>query len=58
MGWLSVVATGLVIRGSRRRRQRHHQVMRDAREMDRQAQLDREELREFTIWPPEAPDED
>jgi hypothetical protein len=57
MGWLSVVATGLAVRGAARRRQRRADELARAREMDLLRSLTEDSEGEYTIWPPEADDE-
>ena len=57
MGWMSVVATGLVVRGAARRRQRRAEEMRRARELDLLRDLTEDTAREYEIWPPEDHDE-
>ena len=57
MGWLSVVATGLVVRGAVRRRHRRAEELARAREQDRLRAFDDAASREIEIWPPEDPDE-
>jgi hypothetical protein len=57
MGWLSVVATGLAVRGSMRRKQRRADVLAQASELDRLRALTEDSEREYFIWPPEDDDE-
>ena len=57
MGWMSVVATGLVVRGAVRRRQRRELEIERARAMDVLSGLTEDTGGEYTIWPPEADDE-
>jgi hypothetical protein len=54
---MSVVATGLVVRGAARRRQRRAEEMRRARELDLLRDLTEDTAREYEIWPPEDHDE-
>jgi hypothetical protein len=54
MGWLSVVATGLAVRGSMRRKQRRADELARARELDLLRQLTEDSGGEYYIWPPEA----
>jgi hypothetical protein len=54
MGWLSVVATGLAVRGAVRRRQRRADELDRAREIDRLRALTQDDRGEYTIWPPES----
>jgi len=57
MGWLSVVATGLAVRGAVRRRHRRTEELAQARELDRLRELEDAASREIEIWPPEDPNE-
>jgi hypothetical protein len=57
MGWLSVVATGLAVRGAARRRQRRAAELARARELDILRSLTEDTGNEYSIWPPEADDE-
>ncbi len=57
MGWLSVVATGLAVRGAIRRKQRRADELAQAREVDRQHALTEDTRGEYSIWPPEDDDE-
>lgn len=57
MGWLSVVATGLAVRGAMRRRQRRAEELKQARERDRLRAFHDETMRAVEIWPPVDPDE-
>jgi len=54
---MSVVATGLVVRGAVRRRQRRELEIERARAMDVLSGLTEDTGGEYTIWPPEADDE-
>lgn len=54
MGWLSVVATGLAVRGAARRRQRRAEDLARARELDRLRERTEESRGDYEIWPPEA----
>ena len=54
MGLLRMVATGLVVRGAVRRRQRRADELDRAREIDRLRALTQDHRGEYTIWPPEA----
>jgi hypothetical protein len=51
MGWMSVVATGLVVRGAVRRRQRRE--VERARLRDVTDGLTVDDRAEYTIWPPQ-----
>jgi hypothetical protein len=53
MGWMSVVATGLVVRGAVRRRQRRELEIERARAMDVLRGLTEDTGSQYTIWPPE-----
>ena len=57
MGLLRMVATGLVVRGAVRRRQRRADELDRARETDRLRALTQDDRGEYTVWPPEADDE-
>jgi hypothetical protein len=57
MGWMSVVATGLVVRGAARRRQRRADEIERARERDLLRDLTEDTAGEYEIWPPEDHDE-
>ena len=54
MGLLRMVATGLVVRGAVRRRQRRADELDRAREIDRLRALTQDDRGEYTIWPPET----
>ncbi len=53
MGWMSVVATGLVVRGAVRRRQRREVEAERARLRDVTDGLTVGDRAEYTIWPPQ-----
>lgn len=55
MGWLSVVATGLAVRGAVRRRQRRAAALEEARRRDELRRLE-QEATDDEIWPPEGDD--
>ena len=57
MGWLSVVATGLAVRGAARRRQRRAEELARARELDLLRGLTDAPPTGYTVWPPETDDE-
>ena len=57
MGWLSVVATGLAVRGATRRRQLRAEELERARELDAIRRMHEEALRGVEVWPPEDPEE-
>jgi hypothetical protein len=50
---MSVVATGLVVRGAVRRRQRRELEIERARAMDVLRGLTVDDRAEYTIWPPQ-----
>lgn len=56
MGWLSVVATGLVVRGAIRRKQQRADELAQAHEVDRLRALTEDSEGEYFIWPPEDDD--
>ena len=57
MGWLSVVATGLVVRGAIRRKQQRADELAQAHEVDRLRALTEDSRGEYSIWPTEDDDE-
>lgn len=56
MGWLSVVATGLAVRGAVRRKQRRAAALEEAHRQDELARLEDEATVGYEIWPPEDHD--
>lgn len=55
MGWLSVVATGLAVRGAVRRKQRRAAALEEAHRLDELRRLE-DEAAVYEIWPAEDHD--